>query len=294
MKRKPINTLNDLNGSEWLQNTKSWFILDGKPSDFTPDIIRHPAAYPPALAKKFIRFFTKTGATVLDPFVGCGSTLEAAYKTGRAGYGIELNKEFYESCRRRVAKMTFKCRFIEGLIGPRVFHGDAADCMKFDVPPVDLVMTSPPYWNILKRKPDDHIRSRQKYRRDSGLPTDYGNDPKDLGGNLSYFGFIETLAGVFQTIHANLLKPGGFIVLVIQNTRMPEGHMKPTAWDTAVRLGEFMVLKQEYIWCQNQKRLGCWGYPSTYVSNLHHHTVLVFQKRKITEPPAPVGPRVWP
>ena len=75
-----------------------------------------------------------------------------------------------------------------------------------------------------------------------------------------------------------ILKENGYMVVVLQNIRVKEGHMIPLAWDLAIRLSKTYALKQERIWLQNNKRLNCWGYPSTYVSNVHHHYCLVFQK----------------
>jgi len=51
----------------------------------------HPARFPIALPERLIRMFTFYGETVLDPFSGSGTTLDAAELTGRHGIGIELN-----------------------------------------------------------------------------------------------------------------------------------------------------------------------------------------------------------
>jgi DNA modification methylase len=63
---------------------------------------RHSAAFPAALPAWFIELFTNPGDTVLDPFVGSGTTLEAAAALGRAGLGIDLSAEFVARCRRRL------------------------------------------------------------------------------------------------------------------------------------------------------------------------------------------------
>ena len=40
------------------------------------------------------------------------------------------------------------------------------------------------------------------------------------------------------------------------------------------------MFKGEKIWCQDNKKLGIWGYPSEFVSNVHHHYCLIFKKPK--------------
>ena len=60
---------------------------------------KHSAAYPSALPTWFIELFTNPGDVVLDPFVGSGTTLEAALRLGRGGIGIDLSAEFVARCR---------------------------------------------------------------------------------------------------------------------------------------------------------------------------------------------------
>jgi tRNA G10 N-methylase Trm11 len=276
-RRRPRNTLNDLSGREWVQSTKSWFVCDGRSADFTDDIVAHPASFPPELAMRFIRFFTKPGAVVLDPFVGCGSTLEAAYRTGRAGLGIELKAAYVESCRRRIAAMRRRFGDQAGSTPlPRVIAGDAARAGSTDLPTVDLVFTSPPYWNMLKQSRGG-VASVSKRRAAAGLDTDYGDDPRDLGNRGDYERYLADLTAVFTGLSARL-RPGAYIVIVVQNVRTAEGTMRPVAWELGLRLSGVFALRQEAIWCQDRKYLGCWGYPSTYVSNVHHHYCLVLEK----------------
>ena len=64
----PNNTLNNLTGKDWLKFTKSWFIYDGPQR--SEDEMLHPAKYPEGMIEAFIKFFTKQGDTVFDPFLG--------------------------------------------------------------------------------------------------------------------------------------------------------------------------------------------------------------------------------
>ena len=49
-----------------------------------------------------IQLVTREGQTVLDPFMGSGSTVVAAKKLNRKYIGFELNNEFYEMAKERI------------------------------------------------------------------------------------------------------------------------------------------------------------------------------------------------
>lgn len=55
----------------------------------------HSATFPKSLPEWFIKLFTNEGDTVLDPFMGSGTTLEVAQKLLRNSIGIDINREFY-------------------------------------------------------------------------------------------------------------------------------------------------------------------------------------------------------
>lgn len=62
----------------------------------------HSAAFPLTLPQWFIDLFTDPGDTVLDPFVGSGTTLKAAVDSGRAAVGIDRSTEFAELARQQL------------------------------------------------------------------------------------------------------------------------------------------------------------------------------------------------
>lgn len=66
---------------------------------------RHSAAFPSALPEWFIKLFTEPGDWVLDPFVGSGTTCEAAYKLGRDSVGIDVLSEYCELAKSRVQEL---------------------------------------------------------------------------------------------------------------------------------------------------------------------------------------------
>ena len=64
--------------------------------------VGHPAPFPVELPKRCIKLFTFVGDTVLDPFLGSGSTLIACVLTNRKGIGIEIDKNYCEIAKNRL------------------------------------------------------------------------------------------------------------------------------------------------------------------------------------------------
>ena len=67
---------------------------------------KHPTVKPIALMEYLIKLVTPPEGIVLDPFLGSGTTALAALNLGRFFIGIELNEEYVEMARRRVASHT--------------------------------------------------------------------------------------------------------------------------------------------------------------------------------------------
>jgi site-specific DNA-methyltransferase (adenine-specific)/site-specific DNA-methyltransferase (cytosine-N4-specific) len=63
----------------------------------------HSAVFPVELPTWFIKLFTQAGDTVLDPFIGSGTTALAAIQQGRNYVGIDTNEEFVELSRNRIS-----------------------------------------------------------------------------------------------------------------------------------------------------------------------------------------------
>lgn len=60
------------------------------------------AAYPDEIPKRLIKLFTYVGDTVLDPFLGSGTTMRVAKELGRNSYGYELDVELKETVLQKV------------------------------------------------------------------------------------------------------------------------------------------------------------------------------------------------
>lgn len=64
----------------------------------------HPAPYPLELAQRLIRMFSFVGDTILDPFMGTGTTSLAALKLGRNSIGYEVDKKYFAYSKARLMK----------------------------------------------------------------------------------------------------------------------------------------------------------------------------------------------
>ncbi len=87
------------------ENHKKWFqqIWSGVTGASTKD---HPAPYPMELAERLIRMFSFVGDTVLDPFLGTGTTTTAAAKWGRNSIGFEVDSHYFKLAEKRIAQDT--------------------------------------------------------------------------------------------------------------------------------------------------------------------------------------------
>jgi hypothetical protein len=72
--------------------------------------VNHPAPFPVQLPERLIHLYTYEGDLVLDPFLGSGSTLVAARRTGRRGVGYDLDPAYVEQARQRLSDEPVKAR----------------------------------------------------------------------------------------------------------------------------------------------------------------------------------------
>jgi DNA modification methylase len=87
------------------ENHKKWFqqIWSGVTGASTRN---HPAPYPLDLAERLIRMFSFVGDTVLDPFLGTGTTTAAAAAIGRNSIGFEIDRFYFDEACKRVTNAT--------------------------------------------------------------------------------------------------------------------------------------------------------------------------------------------
>jgi len=85
------------------QEHHEWFrqIWKGLPGESTR---RHPAPFPEELAYRLVRMFSFAGDTVLDPFMGTGTTLLASARCGRNAIGVEIEPAYARMSKERIER----------------------------------------------------------------------------------------------------------------------------------------------------------------------------------------------
>lgn len=284
------NTLNDLSGKEWMKLTSSIHDLDESKFDHILDEYlkelkstsyptkglnsiaheirsKHPSPKPPQLFIELISFLSKENEVVLDPFVGSGSSLIASTLLNRKGIGIDLNERFkqlyVEACKSlNIQQETY----LIGNASKEQTYSDIKD-------KVDLIVCDPPYGNMMSRKKTGTV----KYEKGEN-PTPFTNGEEDLGNmELSHF-FPELKKCIAAS--ANLLKPGGYIVVFMKDLQPTKAYHGMLHADTVKVISSIdnIHYRGMKIWFNKSAKLFPYGYPFSYVSNQMHQFILIFRK----------------
>lgn len=99
---KDIKELSKLTTKEW-QDWAINSIWEMQPAKAKSE--GHPAPFPEELPKRLIKLYSFYGDTVLDPFLGTGTTAKVALELGRKAIGFELNKEYLPLILKKLEKV---------------------------------------------------------------------------------------------------------------------------------------------------------------------------------------------
>lgn len=279
----PRNPLNDLNGSQWLPETKSFFYQKGLGAKHPHAQIerQHPAPFSYQDISHLVTFFTKKGMKVLDPFGGVGSTAKACELEGRICTSIELQKKWHDLAIERL-----EIEVGEGASKKHTFIlGDTRDELKIiEDCSFDFMVTSPPYWSILNKKADYKVK---KERLANNLATNYSdNDENDLANIESYEEFLRILIDEVFLECGRLLRPKKYMCLVVSDFRNKSEFISfhsdlIQALNRKITADGYKITLQGVkVLLQNHKTLLPYGYPFAYVENIHHQYILIFRKDK--------------
>lgn len=154
-------------------------------------------SFSPTMVRHLIHTYSRPGETVLDCFLGTGTTVVEAQLMGRHSIGIDCNDRILETAHQRLTVWNDDCK-------PTLYCADARTLSTFiEEDSVDLVVTQPPYGST-------HAFS--------------SNNPHDL----SLFSSRDFLLSIEQiaTELYRVLKPGGYCILLVGDIK-DRGRMMP-------------------------------------------------------------------
>lgn len=258
----PPNHINCMTAKEWLKaQIGVWqFYYEGRD---IRDKELHPATYPISLAKQCLELFTHEGELVLDPFVGSGTTLIAARDINRNAVGFDLNKKYIKLTEDRLSQQSLFANTQQLAICT-----DARSIKDYIKPgTVSLILTSPPYANLLDRKRQNKSRRGQERKNEQYNKIEqYSQDPRDLG-TLALDDYRKAIGEIYKDL-LPLLKPKGHCVINIpdmwwENKRITL-HM---AVVEALRAVGY-ELRNTIIWDRTNivNKVGIFGWPSNYIT----------------------------
>jgi len=212
----------------------------------------------PQVARNLILRYSKEGDTVLDAFVGSGTTLIECKLTGRKGIGIDINKESLILTRNRL-NFDSLGTFPE----QKTFLGDARNLNLIKDESIDLIATHPPYASIIS------------YTKNSNHKQD-----GDLSKVHSVEEFCEEMKKVAKEFF-RVLKPNKFCAILIGDTRRHK-HEVPISFRTMQSfLDVGFILKENIIKAQhNTKTAPLWknmSIKNNFLLLAHEH-LFIFRK----------------
>ena len=265
------NLLNDLDGRSWLLLSRSfWF---SEPSKLDKAAYNHPAPFMIKDVEKLISLFTKKGMTVLDPFVGSGTTIIAANNISRIAVGIDLSEEYHKLYLQRAAPLQINS-LSKYLVGDsnKVLDG---------VGEVDYIVTSPPYHNILRNNSKGTRNNNGKlYRMSARDGVEYYSEKEnDLGNFDEYSDFIVALKSIMAKAF-DRLRAGRYATIIISDFTV--NKKERCVQSDVVTLMEDIGFDfcGTTVLLQGVKPLYPFGYPYAYKINHHHQNIITFRKPK--------------
>jgi len=192
------------------------------PAAFRDDDVR----YPESLVEYFLREYTHTGDTILDPFAGFGTTLIVAERMGRLSFGVEINKEKVDFVRSKLVR------------SESIMQGDSRLLADINLPAIDFSMTSPPY--MTRDDPDDPF-------------TDY------RARGQGYKAYLRDIRGIYEQLREHM-KPSGTVVIEVANLKKEE-QVTTLAWDIGQAISQVLHFDGEVIACWDEYG---YGYDHSY------------------------------
>ncbi len=244
-----------LDEQEWIKYQMGIIKFSYRTIDYGAKKI-HPAIFPIDLPKYFIKLLTHEGELIVDPFGGSGTTIQAASELSRYGISIDLSNYYNKFAKTRPIKDPNNI----------IIDGDSRIISKlFPINSIDLIITSPPYANLLNKRMTH--RSRKNRDRDHS-PRQYSQKTNDLG-ILEIDSFIIEFNKIMKEFYSKL-KPKGHLIINVCNDIYDKSVNKNILFPSKIiealeKIG--YKYKNKIIWDRTEffKNAHGFGYPSNFL-----------------------------
>ncbi|MBN2269698.1 MAG: methyltransferase domain-containing protein [Sedimentisphaerales bacterium] len=180
--------------------------------------------FAPQIPRNVIEMYSERGEVILDPMVGAGTTLIEAKLLGRDAIGLDINPEAVELAKKA---LEFRHRPVSR---QEVKVGDARDLSFLADDSIDLVLTHPPYMNII----------RYSEGKIAGDLSNIGSLPR----------FCDEIEGVGREVY-RVLRPNRHCAILMGDTRRGR-HYVPLAFNVMLRFQNVgFILKEDIIKVQH-------------------------------------------
>ena len=230
--------------------------------------LKHPAPFSYIDIEQLCKLNDIKDKTILDPFLGVGSTIIGCYKDNKC-IGIELSKEYVDLIGGRYKLLNLP----QDIKKHRIICGDSFREIK-NIENFDVVITSPPYFNILKNTTTgvrtDGSQSRQGVEY-------YSDSEEDVGNISNYEAYLDAIKSIFNECYKKTNKNGEFYLVISDFT--VNKKEKDVHSDMVRLMSEigYVYVGTSYF-RQNQKVIYPFGYPYKIVMNHIFQYVIKFKK----------------
>ena len=279
-KEQRKKTFNGMTAREWTLSSRS--VWNDVSSPRKSQHLTHGATYPEKLCDRAITMYSREGDTVLDPFLGTGTTVISALKNNRVAVGIELTEKYFKIASEHIAQ----CRTLFYDNEPTLLNGDCeTEILKLQDNSVQLTLTSPPYADLIHKVVEDRTlrHKKSKFVEENNATTKIYSDSSFDLGNMGIDEYAEKVERIMKRIYEKT-KPGGYNVWVVKDFRdtrnkIPYVNLHGKIIECGERAG--FLHHDLIIWDQNEQRsLVLLGYPSVFYVNQNHSYLVVLRKPK--------------
>lgn len=256
----PPRQINCLTPREWLSAQLGVWQFKYQQNDIRDKNI-HPATFPVTLAKKCISLFSHEGELILDPFSGIATTSIAAKELKRNSVGIDLNDKYTRFGRERLLQNPGN--------GQHRLITDNSKNAHVHIPmrSVKLIVTSPPYANLLNRKRKNKSRrGLERYNTQYNKIEQYSQNPEDLG-TMPHDRFIEEFREILSNLQG-ILRDDGHIIINVPDYWWENKRITLHISVVEALRSVGYELRNTIIWDRTNivNRIGIFGWPSNYIT----------------------------